>query len=219
MGLSERYERSIHSEEKPPALKQSPPPKESFLAPAALPTSFDWRNYNGQNWMTSVKNQSACGSCWAFSAVGTVEPVYNIDMDFPDLDLNLSEEFLNSDCPSPNPGSCCGGGHTSALNIIRDDGIPDEDCMPYDVGYYNTGHCSCYPNPPCNPLCSGLPASCSHLNCSGACADMASRLVIIDSYTYVPDTPSHDKIKQKLVDEGPLAVCLAMSGTYDAQNV
>jgi len=214
MGLSERYARSIIEEELLLPLKPSPP-EERLLAPAAVPASFDWRNHNGQDWMTAVHNQRACGSCWAFSAVGTTEAVYNIYTNFPDLDLDLSEEFLNSDCPSPNPGDCCGGGHTSALSIIRDNGIPDEDCLPYDEGYYRTGECRCFPNPPCNPDCDGLPASCSHLNCSDACTDMASRLVTIDSYHYVAAA----QIKQNLVDEGPLAVCLAMSGTYDAQNV
>jgi putative hemolysin len=57
-----------------------------------LPASFDWRNKDGHDWTTPVKNQGGCGSCWAFSAVGAVEPQYNIISGNATLDLDLSEQ-------------------------------------------------------------------------------------------------------------------------------
>ena len=63
----------------------------------AQPDYFDWRDNNG-NWMTSVKHQYDCGSCWAFSAVGTVEAQYNIAENNSNFDLDLSEEQLISCC-------------------------------------------------------------------------------------------------------------------------
>jgi hypothetical protein len=165
--------------------------------------------------MTSVKNQSQCGSCWAFSAVGITEAIFNIDRNNSNLDLDLSEEELNSDASAA--GSCCGGWHDQALNYIKNTGIPDEPCLPYDVPYYNTGDCDCYPNPPCNAACTGLPGSCSQLNATDACADIASRLVTIADYGAVPD--DEEQIKEKLIEKGPLSVCLAMSGRTDAAGV
>ena len=58
---------------------------------------FDWRDYQDKNWMTPVKDQGHCGSCWAFSAVGTVEAQYNIANNYSDYDLDLSEEINSID--------------------------------------------------------------------------------------------------------------------------
>jgi len=40
-----------------------------------LPESVDWRDSKHMN---SVKDQQQCGSCWAFSAVGSTESRYAI---------------------------------------------------------------------------------------------------------------------------------------------
>lgn len=38
-----------------------------------LPSEVDWRNIQGGK---NVKDQGACGSCWAFSTVGAMEGAY-----------------------------------------------------------------------------------------------------------------------------------------------
>ena len=66
-----------------------------------LPTSFDWRDYNG---CTPIRNQGSCGSCWAFSTVGALECNIKIK---DGISKDLSEQWLVS-CNSD--GYDCGGG-------------------------------------------------------------------------------------------------------------
>jgi len=202
MGLSEEATRGSL-----PVEQSSSPPEEGASA-VGVPSSFDWRNYSGQNWMTPVKNQGSCGSCWAFSAVGAVEAMYNISSGNPSLDLDLSEEYLVSDCLLGN--SCCGGWMSTALTFVRDQGIPDETCLPYiDGSNFDGSICTCIGG--CNSTCtyrgSGI---CSDATCSNRCSDWRTRLRTIDGVGGV----SASQIKQSVVDNGPLTVAMGYGSAY-----
>ena len=95
------------------------------------PESFDWRDVDGSNWMTPVRNQGACGSCWAFSVLGAVEACINIYNGEPNPDYDLSEQHLVSECC--DTGDCGGGYLDGALDYIRDYGVPPESCFPYQA--------------------------------------------------------------------------------------
>jgi putative hemolysin len=197
MGLSEKATKGSV-----PVAQSPAPPEEGGLVGA--PPSFDWRNYSGQNWMTPVKNQGSCGSCWAFSTVGVVEAIYNIATSNPNLDLNLSEEYLVSDCLWGQ--SCCGGWMDTALTFVRDDGIPDESCLSYVDQYGCTcGGGTCDAN--CTYSGSGI---CSDATCSDRCSDWQDRLLTIDAVGDV----SPSQIKQSVVDKGPLTVAMGWGSDY-----
>jgi C1A family cysteine protease len=94
-----------------PSSSISPQQKASMTtrapeALASLPSSFDWRNNGGVNYLTAVRNQGSCGSCWAFATVGPFEA----SLLWKDgLSTNLSEQFLVS-CNTENPKWGCAYG-------------------------------------------------------------------------------------------------------------
>ena len=93
----------------------------------SLPPVLDWRDNNG-NWVTPVKNQGNCGSCWDFAAVAQVESwwkIYNANLDSM---IDLSEQFVLS---CGDAGSCDGGNGALALTFIETVGIPTEACFEY----------------------------------------------------------------------------------------
>ncbi len=69
------------------------------------PMLLDWRDNDG-NWVTRVRNQGGCGSCWIFSAVAATESWFMLHSGAPIPGLNFSEQYLLS-CGSG--GSCNGG--------------------------------------------------------------------------------------------------------------
>ena len=85
-----------------------------------LPDHFDWRDQHGQNYVTSIKDQQQCGSCWAFSAVGALEGHANAFYNNPSLDINMSEQDLVS---CSGAGTCGGGWPSLALSYIQQSGV------------------------------------------------------------------------------------------------
>jgi len=102
------------------------------VAASGLPSSFDWRNRHGENWLTPVKDQRDCGSCWAFALNGTLEALTNLYFN-KKLDVNLSEQNLIS---CYNLGSCGGLDILKMQQVLdktKTEGVLTEDCFKYSA--------------------------------------------------------------------------------------
>jgi len=209
MGASEPYSSTQ------PAAPSVPSPSLDTQNLSA-PSSFDWRTYDGGDWLTPIKNQGICGSCWAFAAVGVAEAATNVGYRNPAHDPDMSEQYLVTDC-AVNAGDCNGGWETSALSFIRDEGIPDEECLPYHDG--DSDGCTYDSNGCRADMCTYCSdTECSDYQCSDRCSDWNSRLYSV-ARTDTTWYPTRDEIKNTLLAHGPLAVSIYMEGSFDSNDL
>ncbi|XP_078524455.1 procathepsin L-like [Lissotriton helveticus] len=108
----------------------------AFEAPMAV-------NWSAKGFVTPVKNQGHCGSCWAFSATGALEGQI---FKKTGLLVSLSEQNL-VDCSKPLGNKGCSGGYISrAFEYVRTNGgIDPEVTYPYlarddQTCQYNPAH-------------------------------------------------------------------------------
>ncbi len=140
---------------------------------AAAYTSFDWTYPT--SYVTPVRNQGNCGSCWAFATTAALESYTLIKNSLPGQELNLAEQVMVS---CGGAGSCGGGYVGSAANYIKNTGLPAEECYPYTA---------------------------TNGTCSTACYNWQSNSYKIAGWAYVATTsPTVDAIKNALVTYGPL---------------
>lgn len=131
----------------------------------AIVNEWDWRNRHGKNWMTPVKKQGGCWSCWAFGAVGTLEAYINLYYNQL-LNYDLSEQELIS-CSSS--GDCSGGSARLAMRYIEEHGIVEEECFAYAAANVN-----------CKNKCASpleIVKVDSHVNISNVSEDSLKRLL------------------------------------------
>ncbi|XP_021494384.1 pro-cathepsin H [Meriones unguiculatus] len=102
------------------------------------PSSMDWRKKG--HFVSAVKNQGSCGSCWTFSTTGALESAVAIASGKM---LSLAEQQLVDCAQNFNNHGCQGGLPSQAFEyILYNKGIMGEDSYPYKG---KDGHCKFNP--------------------------------------------------------------------------
>jgi C1A family cysteine protease len=151
-----------------------------------VPVSLDWRS-NGGNYVTPVRNQGGCGSCWAFATTAALESYVLIKDSRSGQEDNRAEEMLlscSSDLLCTNPGSCNGGYIGRASDCILITGLPSESYFPYT-------------------------ATASDDNCNNAVSGWQDDTYRIAAWSYINTTSvSVSAIKNALYTYGPLVTTM-----------
>ncbi|MFH0863877.1 MAG: C1 family peptidase [Candidatus Gottesmanbacteria bacterium] len=119
---------------------------------SSLPSSWDWRNVHGENWLTSTKDQGSAGTCFAFAAVGALETAINLYYNQhinPDLSEQMYIDCINDISPMGmsmtlypqcTDTNMCYPGFTQCVFAAH--GLADETCDPYNARDISTPHCN-----------------------------------------------------------------------------
>ncbi len=93
-------------------------------------SSVDWRNRFGWPWLTNIKDQGGCGSCYVFSGVGAMEAMLRIEHSVwclrseGDVGDSVSLYFGAHD-------KCGGGSPAEVLDWVIANGVADPGCWGY----------------------------------------------------------------------------------------
>jgi cathepsin C len=107
----------------------SPVTSEMLKITSGLPESFDWRNIRGQNFVSPVRNQAQCGSCYSFAAAGMMEAKIRIATNNTVRPVLSPQDVV--ECSPYSQG--CNGGFPYLIGgkYAEDFGFAEESCNPY----------------------------------------------------------------------------------------
>lgn len=112
-------------------------PADGTTATSSMPTSgsgqliVDWRNRWGASWVTTVREQSPCNACWAFSSTALVESMVRIEHKLwcwrSEGDPHGGMTLLGAEYDCDDAGN-----PDFTLDWIQDNGIADPACFSWE---------------------------------------------------------------------------------------
>ncbi|KAM9321466.1 dipeptidyl peptidase 1 [Gastrophryne carolinensis] len=94
-----------------------------------FPPAWDWRNVGGYNFVSPVRNQGSCGSCYSFATMGMLESRIRVKTSLKETPTLSPQQVVS--CSNYSQG--CDGGfpYLVAGKYVQDFGIVEEDAFPY----------------------------------------------------------------------------------------
>jgi len=171
------------------------------LSKTDIPESLDWRNYNGQNFASTSRNQHIphyCGSCWAFASTSALSDRIRIVQGYLSEEVNLAPQVLLN-CDNYDDG-CHGGDPIDAYKYIAESGITDETCAIYQAAGHDTG------------MTCEAEDICKNCDYGGQCyAQSPYNLYYAEEYGLVNGT---DAMMAEL-QRGPIACAIAVTDAFE----
>lgn len=189
-----------------PAGKPLPPTKlASAYAAAALPSDFDARTrWPNCPTIAAVRDQGACGSCFAFGAIEAFEDRICIHLG---MNVSLSAGDIIS-CHDDENMSCDGGNPIAVWQDIfagssSGDGAIRSSCYPYGLprvpcNHHSPQNASKYPACPAE---GALPTPTCDLMAKFKCEDKGGSF-----FSKAPTLIAAANMEQELVQNGPITV-------------
>ncbi|XP_059820577.1 dipeptidyl peptidase 1 [Hypanus sabinus] len=109
--------------------KPAPVSEEVLKLANSLPESWDWRDVDGVNYVTPVRNQGTCGSCYSFSSMGMLEARIRILTNNTQTPILSTQQIIS--CSNYSQGCAGGFPYLIAGKYAQDFGLVEEDCFPY----------------------------------------------------------------------------------------
>jgi cathepsin C len=155
---------------------------------SGLPLEFDWRNVSGLNYVSKVRDQGDCGSCYAFASMAMNEARWRIWKNKTDSSVTYSVQDI-LDC-SQYSQSCNGGfAYLVSGKYGEDFGLTRESCNPY-VGVRND--CK---RPSYSSECSEYEYTTNYRYVGGfygACSEALMRIELVQNGPFVVSFEIHD---------------------------
>ncbi|KAL7637925.1 UNVERIFIED_CONTAM: hypothetical protein RMT77_011538 [Armadillidium vulgare] len=107
-----------------------------------LPENFDWRDVEGVNYVSPVRDQANCGSCYVFASMASLEARVRVATRNERQDVFSTQDVL--DCSVLSQGCAGGFNYLIAGRYAQDQGVIAEECTPYrGIGGECTRNASC----------------------------------------------------------------------------